>query len=336
MMKDEKSPFNDKNSILHDFLRRRALSNRVNKYIEMLTKDTDRSVDNRFVFSKEFLDRLVDEYAVRKEAKHDSIQLFMKLSTEEDNKHNFIDERWFLGMYLIIMEFFHPNITHLEAVVKALASDKNKYNDGLIKLSASLFDWKEKLTKDYSFCIELYPEHEQQKMAIPYIEKYSDMLWMLFEASRIVPQKNSPFKEDYLEHLHRVFGLEPSLGANYAKVTLYSDWSKFSEADYFNAIKFLLEKTKIPGKKDFKPEGLLGRLLDPSIENTHENRIGNNLRNPAFLNYVYEGRLPAYSWSSSSGEEMMRALKSGDYRKSYEAEMRLIERAVIVIGEKYG
>ncbi|MCX6819505.1 MAG: hypothetical protein NT129_05930 [Candidatus Aenigmarchaeota archaeon] len=91
---------------------------------------------------------------------------------------------------------------------------------------------------------------------------------------------------------------------------------------YTDAVKSLIQKTKPDGSKDYKPEGLVARLLDPA----NSGLIIESFQNPVFLNYVYEGRLPAYSWSSSSGKEMMRALTTGEYEKSYNDERLLIDR----------
>jgi hypothetical protein len=101
---------------------------------------------------------------------------------------------------------------------------------------------------------------------------------------------------------------------------------------YTDTVKSLIQKTKPKGSKDYKPEGLVARLLDPA----NSVLIIEAFRNPVFLNYLYEGRLPAYSWTASSGDEMIRALTTGEYEKSYNAEMNLIRRAVRDIGERYG
>ena len=102
--------------------------------------------------------------------------------------------------------------------------------------------------------------------------------------------------------------------------------------EYFKGVKFLIEKSKPYGSIDFKPEGLLARAL----ENREEWLVANSFNNPVFLNYLYERRLPAYSWSAKSGEEMMRAVTTGDYRANYDAEKQLIKRVVRDIGERYG
>ena len=102
----------------------------------------------------------------------------------------------------------------------------------------------------------------------------------------------------------------------------------YVSSDYWRGVRFLKQKEE----KGEKHPVNISDLLD-------FNKVGliaKSFRNPVFLNWFFEGRLPAYSWSASSGEEMMRALKSGDYQKSYEAEMNLIDRAVRDIGESYG
>ncbi len=66
----------------------------------------------------------------------------------------------------------------------------------------------------------------------------------------------------------------------------------------------------------------LVEILRP--ENIYD--ICDSFRNPVFLNWLHEDRLPAYSWSASSGEEMMKALTTGDYRATYDSEKKLIDR----------
>ncbi len=142
-------------------------------------------------------------------------------------------------------------------------------------------------------------------------------------------------KEFYSEGVNKVFQLDPISGIKFSKASekIYSNYGEICIIrEYANAVKFLLEKTKSPGAKDYKPEGLLARLLDP----INMDDIVRSIENPVFLNYLYEDRLPAYSWSAASGEEMMKALTSDSYRASYEAERRLIGRAVRDIGERYG
>lgn len=128
-------------------------------------------------------------------------------------------------------------------------------------------------------------------------------------------------EQDYIEPFNEVFFVE------YEEKNVLDIFRK-----YANAVKFLLEKTRIPDSRDYKPEGLLNRILDS--KNVH--LITEAFNNPVFLNYIYEGKLPAYSWSASSGDEMIKALKSGDYKKSYDAEMNLIDRVFRDIGERYG
>jgi len=103
--------------------------------------------------------------------------------------------------------------------------------------------------------------------------------------------------------------------------------------EYANSVRFLLEKSKLPNARDYKPSELLAKILEPKMKDF---KFLKSFQNPVFLNHLYEGRLPAYSWSASSGEEIMKALTTGDYRESYDAEKRLITKSVRELGEKYG
>ncbi|MCX6819508.1 MAG: hypothetical protein NT129_05945 [Candidatus Aenigmarchaeota archaeon] len=96
--------------------------------------------------------------------------------------------------------------------------------------------------------------------------------------------------------------------------------------DYADGIKFLLEQ-----KWDLKFY-MLNKILD--FKNF--SLICDSFSNLTFLYWFYKKELPAYSWSASDGKTMMRALRTGEYRKSYEADMNLIERTVRNIGERYG
>jgi hypothetical protein len=102
--------------------------------------------------------------------------------------------------------------------------------------------------------------------------------------------------------------------------------------EYISGVNYLIGKNKPPGTRDYKPEGMLAKSLTYSnIE-----LINNSFQNPVFVNYLYEGRLPAFSWSMRDGEPMMRAMTTGEYEKSYNSEINLIERTVRDIGERYG
>ncbi len=98
--------------------------------------------------------------------------------------------------------------------------------------------------------------------------------------------------------------------------------------EYARGVEFLLGKRERGEKHEVK----LPDLLDFSKVKL----IATSFRSPTFVQWFYDRQLPAYSWSASSGEEMMKALTTGDYRKGYDAERRLIERAIKNIGERYG
>jgi len=143
--------------------------------------------------------------------------------------------------------------------------------------------------------------------------------------------KEWDIKEGYVNYVNRISRLNKESGLKFGDITakiLYNYLIRNRKletniiGDYADAVELLIEKTKTPDAKDYKPEGLLAKLLDP--KNIDE--IVKSIGNPVFLNYVYEGCLPAYSWSASSGEEMMRALATGDYMATYDAERRLIGR----------
>ncbi len=140
-------------------------------------------------------------------------------------------------------------------------------------------------------------------------------------------------EEEYISHVIQFSSLSPEIGAKFAETAAEIATNEFLCRKYIDAVKFLIEKTKPPDAKDFHAEGLLARLLNP--ENVNE--IVKSFRNPLFVEgYLYGDRLPAYSWSALSGKEMMKALTTGDYRAGYDAEKRLIGRAVRDIGERYG
>lgn len=73
-----------------------------------------------------------------------------------------------------------------------------------------------------------------------------------------------------------------------------------------------------------KPEGLLANILN--YDNVDS--INDSFQKPVFLNYLYEDRLPAYSWSATTGLPMQQAIRSGEYGRSYHAERKLIRKTV--------
>ena len=107
---------------------------------------------------------------------------------------------------------------------------------------------------------------------------------------------------------------------------IYTGSSINTLRNYSEGIKFLLEK-----QGNLKLD-MLSKILDLK----YFSLICDSFFNPTFLHWFYKRELPAYSWSSRDGEPMIKALKTGDYRNSYDAEMRLIERAQRDIGERYG
>ena len=113
---------------------------------------------------------------------------------------------------------------------------------------------------------------------------------------------------------------------------------------YEESIEYLIEKAGKNRRHDFRPEGLLAKLLDYRERSTQSDYTNNeekvdlitsSLQNPVFLSHLYEGRLPAYSWSAGDGEPMRRALTTEPYRAGYNAERRLIKRAVRDISKRY-
>ena len=155
----------------------------------------------------------------------------------------------------------------------------------------------------------------------------------------------SPFNIKCLAHIEEICELDIESGLKFARVarlihdvympdtlyygSIYLDPKSIDFIkEYTKLVKLLIDKTKIHGDEEFKPEGSLAKILDP--------KNARMLRNPVLINYLFEDRLPVFSWSASSGKEMMNALTSIDYRASYDAEMNLIEISVRNIGERYG
>jgi hypothetical protein len=107
---------------------------------------------------------------------------------------------------------------------------------------------------------------------------------------------------------------------------IYTGSSINALRNYADGIKFLLEQ-----QGNLKLD-MLNKILDFK----YFSLICDSFANPTFLYWFYRKELPPYSWSASSGKEMMKALKTGEYRKSYDDEMSLIRKAVMDIGERYG
>ena len=108
---------------------------------------------------------------------------------------------------------------------------------------------------------------------------------------------------------------------------LFHDGGKTLVRDYVNGVEFLAEKIEKGEKHEVNISDL---LASGNVE-----LISKSFRNPTFVQWFYKLELPSYSWSARDGEPMMRALKTGDYKMSYDAEMRLIERVQRDIGERY-
>jgi uncharacterized SAM-dependent methyltransferase len=84
---------------------------------------------------------------------------------------------------------------------------------------------------------------------------------------------------------------------------------------YLAAVRALTEAAKIEGEDDVLIEGKLARLLQLSCTDYIP-----DLRNPVVAHYIYENRLPPFSWG---GAAMLKALTRGDRKQSYENEKEI-------------
>ncbi len=165
-----------------------------------------------------------------------------------------------------------------------------------------------------------------------YVRSLYKDLYQLMSLQKPVESENAfVCLENYLGYASDIFRADHSVGIVFAE-QLWDMMKYFSYdltrvdqkhfiKEYYNAVKFLLEKTKA-GNKAYKPEGLLARILEPE----NKFKFIRAFIKPVLLNYLYEGRLPAHSWSAGSGKEMAKALTTGDYKSSYDAEKKLIDK----------
>jgi len=159
--------------------------------------------------------------------------------------------------------------------------------------------------------------------------------------------------ELYLSFIDVIFSLDHQTGIKFSErlLSLIDYLNLFKTVDeygrmvnkqdfvmiYGSAVRFLLNKTKSRHLQEchlqeYEPKGLLAEILDPKI---NYDRFIKYFMNSIFIHYLYEECLPVYSFSITSGKEMMRAVTTGDYKKGYDAEKRLIRRVVRDIGERY-
>jgi len=264
-------------------------------------------------------------------------------------------------LHKFIKLFSSPDVKRSENVSKKYAHENY---EPFITVFRDMIKWKEELIEDLfdTFAEPIFAKsivESKIKMDSFYDDKDEAIVTTLLRSAPTIDMLNR-YKESiyhfingimiakandrtegrrkYIDHLiSQIHQLEFEYGIRFFEMAgdlllKYEDIDivkKFEEA-----IKYLIEKNRPYGRKNYKPEGLLAKLLDYvehgtiadyEIQKKTLGLINNSFKNPVFLNYLYEGRLPAYSWSAASGEEMMRALKTGEYEKSYDAEERLIK-----------
>ncbi len=289
------------------------------------------------------------QYVRESDFSEDETYMFLRIFDRNDLWIDYDDE-YFRGV-----EFdFEQYLKDVSSTFRFLRNIENEDRPKISKnsrgrLKAKLFDiirrYKEKLieevlVEDRTYITGGWPYIFDAKVEHK-LHEYGDVIRRCAEIGQCLDTYHYEKDEDYRHFIDHLLGRTKSLGLD-IEIPFLETAGKVGLVrfvylprvnlepmfrlvrTYEEVISYLVEKSKPHGKKDFKPEGLLAKLLDSD----NYLIIRDYLQNPVFLNHVYEGRTPAYSWSARDGEPMQRALTSGEYRAGYIAERRLIKSAV--------